>query len=65
MSLSDEMIRYRAKKKIGQKEFAELCGLSVQTVCSIETEKQTPTKITEAKIRLVIEEEDHDKKEEN
>ena len=56
MTLADEMIRFRAKKKIGQKEFAEMCGLSVQTICCIETEKQTPTKITEAKIRLVIEE---------
>lgn len=57
MSLSEDMLRYRAKNKIGQKEFAEKCGLSIQTVCGIETEKQTPSKITEAKIRLVIEEE--------
>ncbi len=66
MTLSEKMIRYRAKNKIGQREFAEKCGLSVQTICSIETEKQIPTKITEAKIMLVIEtdEEFKEKKEE-
>ncbi len=60
MALADDMIEYRAKKRIGQRELADKCGISVQTVCSIETGKQTPTKLTEAKIRLVI-----DEKEEN
>ena len=56
--LSDKMVVYRAKHRMSQKDFAELCGVSTQTINSIETGKQDPTRITEAKIRLVIEEED-------
>ena len=63
-NLANDMVRFRAKKRIGQKELADMCGLSVQTICSIETEKQTPTKITEAKIRLVIDAEETENREE-
>ena len=58
MTLSEEMLSYRAKHRISQSELAERCGLSTQTVCSVETGQQTPSKITELKIRMVINEED-------
>ena len=56
--LCEQMIKYRAKNRITQSELAKLCGLSTQTINSVETEQQKPSKITEAKIKLVIEEEE-------
>ena len=52
--LSNEMVLYRAKHRISQAEFAKRCGISLQTVNSIENNTQTPSRVTEAKIRLVI-----------
>ncbi len=52
--LSKEMILYRAKERISQAELARRCGVSLQTINSIENELQSPSKVTEAKIRLVI-----------
>ena len=57
-SLIDKMVRYRAKHNLSQSKFAELVGVSVQTINSIETGQQEPSKMTEAKILLVIEKED-------
>lgn len=54
MTLSERMIQYRARERINQKELAERCGLSLQTVNSVENETQVPSKITVAKIELVI-----------
>lgn len=56
--LSKEMILYRAKERISQAELARRCGVSLQTINSIENELQSPSKVTEAKIRLVIEDEE-------
>jgi len=55
MTLSEKMIQYRAKHRITQKELADRVGVSMQTICSVENEVQKPSKVTEAKIRLVIE----------
>ena len=55
MSLQEEMIQYRAKERISQTELARRCGITVQTINSVENGTQTPSKVTEAKIRLVIE----------
>lgn len=52
--LSDRMIEYRAKERITQSELADRCGLSYQTVNSVENEQQSPSKITVAKIELVV-----------
>lgn len=52
--LAEDMIKYRAKNRISQRDLAAKCGLSVQTICAIETNQQTPARVTEAKIRLVI-----------
>jgi len=54
MTLSEEMVRYRAIERIPQGELAARCGLSVQTINSIENETQVPSRVTLAKIRLVI-----------
>ena len=56
MSLREEMVRYRAKERISQGEFAKRCGLSLQTINSIENENQTPSDVTLMKIRMVLEE---------
>ena len=58
MSISQEMIKYRAKNRISQSEMAKRCGVSLQTIYSIENELQEPTKVTQEKIRLVIDEEE-------
>lgn len=52
--LAKSMIEYRAKERISQKELAERVGVSVQTINSIENGLQDPSKVTEAKINLVI-----------
>lgn len=62
-NLIDDMIMYRAKHKLSQPEFAEKAGVSVQTVCHIETGQQKPSKITVAKIRLAMQEEKEEKDE--
>ena len=56
MELSEAMILYRAKERISQKELARRCGVSLQTINTVENEIQTPSRLTEQKIRLVIEE---------
>jgi len=56
MSLQEEMIRYRAKERISQTELARRCGLTVQTINSVENGSQTPSKLTEAKIKMILEE---------
>lgn len=54
MTLQDRMIEYRAKERITQVELANRCGLTVQTINSIENGKQIPTKVTVAKIELIV-----------
>lgn len=54
MTLGEKIIMYRAKHNMTQKQFAELVGLSTQTVYLIESELQNPKKITVAKIELVL-----------
>lgn len=57
-SLAERMIEYRAKERISQKELAKRAGLSLQTINLIENDLQKPSKVTEAKINLVIGEEE-------
>lgn len=54
MKLANRMIEYRAKERINQQELADRCGVSKQTIYSIENELQDPSKVTIAKIELVI-----------
>lgn len=50
-----KMLEYRARESISQKELARRVGVSLQTINSIENGLQEPSKLTEAKIYLVIE----------
>ena len=54
MTLSERMVLYRAKERISQRTLAERCGVSAVTINSIENELQKPSKVTLAKIELVI-----------
>lgn len=54
MTLQERMIMYRAKNRISQAELAKRCGLSKMTVNQIETGAQKPSKVTQAKIMLVV-----------
>lgn len=54
MKLSERMVLYRAKHDLSQGELAERCNLSKMTVNAIENGLQEPSKLTLAKIELVI-----------
>lgn len=54
MKLSDRMVQYRAINRMSQRELAKKCGVTVQTINSVENETQSPSKLTVAKIELVI-----------
>lgn len=54
MKLSERMIQYRARERINQQELADRCGVSKQTIYSIENDMQEPSKVTVAKIELII-----------
>lgn len=56
MTLQELMIRYRAEQRISQEELGRRCGLSLQTINSVENGLQNPSRVTETKIRLVVEE---------
>ena len=58
MTLQERMVQFRAKERISQTELAERCGVSYQTINSVENGTQDPSKITLAKIELVIGRED-------
>lgn len=60
MTLQEKMIMYRARERITQTELAHRCGLSLQTINSVENGLQKPSKTTLLKILFVV-----DKKEEN
>lgn len=55
MTLSEAILSYRARHNISQKEMARRCNVTTQTICNVENGIQNPSKITEAKIRLIIE----------
>lgn len=57
MTLAEEIIKYRAKHRLNQLEFAKLCGVDRTTIIKSEKGDEC-SKITEAKIKLVIEQED-------
>lgn len=60
MSLQSEMLKYRAKERISQSELAKRCGVSLQTINSVENGIQHPSKVTEQKILFVIKQEEKD-----
>ena len=52
--LAEAIVNYRARERMSQKEFAAKAGVSLQTICNIETGQQDPSRVTVAKIMLVI-----------
>ena len=54
MDISEKMVEYRAKERISQAELAKRCGVSLQTINSIEMGHQTPSRVTLAKIEMVL-----------
>ncbi len=54
MTLAQRMIDYRAKENISQTELARRCKVTLQTINSIETGQQNPSKLTQAKIEQAI-----------
>ncbi len=57
MTLIERMIEYRAKHNLSQSELADKCNLSTMTVNAIERGYQNPSKITLAKIELILKDE--------
>jgi DNA-binding XRE family transcriptional regulator len=60
MTLQERMVLYRARNRINQGELARLCGVTKQTINSIEQGKQEPSRVTLAKIELIVGKEDDD-----
>lgn len=56
MTLEEKMLLYRAKHNLSQTELAKKCKVTSQTIHMVESGQQKPSRLTEAKIRLVIEE---------
>lgn len=54
MTLAKAIVLYRAKNGISMKEFAQKCGITMQTVYNIETVGQKPSRVTRAKIEMVL-----------
>ena len=54
MELSEKMIKFRARNRMTQKDRANAAGVSLQTICNIETGQQSPSRVTAEKILLVI-----------
>ena len=52
--LREKMLEYRARHQMSQTTLAEACGVSYQTINSIESGKQTPSALTKTKIMLVV-----------
>ena len=59
MTLQEKMLDYRARERISQTELAHRCGVSLQTICSVENNTQNPSKMTLRKILLVVEKEEN------
>ena len=55
LSLKEQMIRYRAKHDLTMREMADRVGVSLQTIMMIEHGTQNPSRLTEEKIKIVLE----------
>ncbi len=53
--IKDDILKFRAKNNLSQAKMAALAGVSLQTIANIENGIQTPSKLTEQKIKLVFE----------
>ena len=53
-NLGERIVEYRAKHNMTQAEFAEAANLSTITILMIENDRHKPTRLTKAKIELVL-----------
>lgn len=53
-NLGERIVEYRAKHNMTQAEFAEAAKLSTITILMIENDRHKPTRLTQAKIELVL-----------
>ncbi len=54
MTLREEMIEFRAKNNLNQTEAAKRAKITLMTWGSVERGIQSPSKLTESKIRMVL-----------
>jgi DNA-binding XRE family transcriptional regulator len=54
MKLKDAIVLYRAKNRMSMQAFAEKCGVTAQTIYNVETVGQKPSRVTKAKIEIVL-----------
>lgn len=54
MTLQERMIQYRAKHNLSQGALAKAVGVTLQTIYSIENGLQSPSKLTAAKLEMVL-----------
>ena len=52
--LKDKIITFRAKNNLSQGDLANLCKVNVMTINNIETGKRKPSRLTRAKIEMII-----------
>lgn len=54
-NLGERIVMFRAKNRLTILDFANLCGVSGQTISQIELGNQKPNRVTLAKINFVLE----------
>lgn len=55
MGLSEQVVMYRATHNMTQREFAAHAGISLRTVCKVETDENVKlTKVVHAKIVIAL-----------
>ena len=64
-NLSDLIVAYRAKHNINQEEFAKRCKLTKQTIGAVESGRHGITKLTKAKIMMIINNDEFKEEEKN
>ena len=52
--ISDEMVVFRAQSGLSQAECAKRAGITIQTWNQVELGRQSPSRVTETKIRLFM-----------
>lgn len=54
MTLSQEIKMFRAKHRLTQQGFADICGLTKMTISSIERGTQNPKEVTVLRIKYAM-----------
>lgn len=54
MNLANQIIMYRGEHGLSQEEFGKLCKMTGMTISNIERGKHKPSKMVEARIKMVL-----------